>query len=250
MKKSIFVLTIFLFIIISQVYADHNQHLFEEANKIYQQEKFQEAIKKYLEIVDNHFESWQLYYNLGNTYYRTGQFGKAILYYERAFKKNPKNEDIIFNLRLANTKAVDNIKSPPISEIIEAVRNFLSMTAVVWLMIGTYFSLIAIFILRIFVQKNSVRQLSKLILIPLILVLFLATSVFVLKFKAEISIKYAIIMIDKVDVLGEPSEGGTELFSLHEGAKLRIEGYSGDWAKIRLANGDVGWLKKATFEII
>jgi hypothetical protein len=89
-----------------------------------------------------------------------------------------------------------------------------------------------------------------LILIPLILVLFLATSVFVLKFKAEISIKYAIIMIDKVDVLGEPSEGGTELFSLHEGAKLRIEGYSGDWAKIRLANGDVGWLKKATFEII
>ena len=57
-------------------------------------------------------------------------------------------------------------------------------------------------------------------------------------------------MADKAEVLGEPSENGTELFSLHEGAKFKIEEYSGEWAKIRLADGNVGWLKKNIFVII
>jgi len=237
-------------LLISNAFADHNQYLFAEANKLYQQEKYPEAIAKYLEIVNNHFESWQLYFNLGNAYYRTGQYGKAILCYERAFKKNPKNEDIIFNLRLVNTRVVDNIKSPPISKIFEDIRNFLSMTAVVWLMIGTYLFLTISIMLRILINKINIQRVLKLIFIPLLVVFALSLSLFVFKYKAESSIQYAIVMKDKVDVLGEPSESGTELFSLHEGAKFRIEEFSGEWAKIRLADGNVGWLKKDVFEII
>ena len=230
--------------------ADHNQHVFEQANKLYQQEKYEQAITKYLEIINNGYESWQLYFNLGNAFYRTGQFGKAILYYERAYKLNPKNEDVGFNLRLANTKVVDNIKTPPLTEIFYNVKHFLSMGALIWLTIGFYLGLIAIIIIKILLRRDRVQRLLKIVMIPVVVVLLIVASVFIMRVNEDTKVKCAILMADKVDVLGEPSVNGTELFSLHEGAKFKIEEYSGEWAKIRLADGNVGWLKKAVFEII
>lgn len=256
MMKSIRIFTIFSIIIIVSLFvskavlADHNQHVFEQANELYQQEKFDAAIVKYLEIINNGYESWQLYFNMGNTYYRTGQFGKAILYFERAYRLNPKNEDIVFNLNLANTKVVDNIKTPPLSELLDEVKNVLSKSALMWLTIGTYLGLMAVITMKMFVTKRKFQRLLRIILIPIFIVLLLATSILILRVKEDTSVKYAIVMADKVDVLGEPSENGTELFSLHEGAKFKIEEYSGAWAKIRLADGNVGWLLKDVFEII
>ncbi len=233
-----------------QTKADHKQHVFEGANELYQQEKYAEAISKYLEIIDNGYENWQLYFNLGNSYYRTGQFGRSILYYERAYRLNPKNEDVVFNLNLVNTKVVDNIKTPPLTEFITDVKNLLSKTALIWLTIFAYLGLAALIILKMFLSKRRIQRLLQIILIPIFIVLLLATSILILRVKEDNSVKYAIVLADKVDVLGEPSEKGTELFSLHEGAKLKIEEYSGGWAKIRLSDGNVGWLKKGVFEII
>jgi len=230
--------------------ADHNQHVFDLANKLYQQEKYDQAITKYLEIINNGYESWQLYFNLGNAFYRTEQFGKAILNYERAYKLNPKNEDVGFNLSLANTKVVDNIKTPPLTEIFYYVKHFLSMTALIWLTIGFYLGLIAIIIIKILLRRDRVQRLLKIIMIPVVVVLLIVASVFIMRVNEDTKVKYAILMADKVDVLGEPSVNGTELFSLHEGAKFKIEEYSREWAKIRLADGNVGWLKKDVFDII
>jgi len=230
--------------------ADHNQHVFEQANELYQQEKFEQAITKYLEIVNNGYENWQLYFNLGNSYYRTGQYGKSILNFERSYRLNPKNEDVVFNLQLVNTKVVDNIKIPPLTLLFDDVKNVLSKTALIWLVIFSYLGLAALIILKMFVSKRRIQRLLQIILIPTLIVLLLSTTIFILRVKEDTSVKYAIVLADKVDVLGEPSEKGTELFSLHEGAKLKIEEYSGEWAKIRLADGNVGWLKKDVFEII
>jgi tetratricopeptide (TPR) repeat protein len=232
------------------VKADHNQHVFDQANELYQDEKFEQAITTYLEIVNNGYENWQLYFNLGNSYYRTGQYGKSILNFERAYRLNPKNEDVVFNLLLVNTKVVDNIKIPPLTKFISDVKNVLSKTALIWLVIVSYLGLAALIILKMFISRRRIQQLLKIILIPTLIFLLLSTMILVLKIKEDTSVKYAIVLADKVDVLGEPSEKGTELFSLHEGAKLKIEEYSGEWAKIRLTDGNVGWLKKDVFEII
>jgi tetratricopeptide (TPR) repeat protein len=247
----IFSITIILTLIANyHVKADHNQHVFEQANKSYQNEKYEDAISKFLEIVNNGYENWQLYFNLGNSYYRTGQYGKSILNFERAYRLNPKNEDVVFNLQLVNTKVVDNIKIPPLPKFISDVKNVFSKTALIWLVIFSYLGLAALIILKMFISKRRVQQLLKIILIPTLIVLLLSTTILVLRVKEDTSVKYAIVLADKVDVLGEPSEKGTELFSLHEGAKLKIEEYSGKWAKIRLTDGNVGWLKKDVFEII
>ena len=249
LTKIIIIFSIFI-LVNNAAKADHNQHVFEQANKLYQQEKYEQSITKYLEIINNGYESWQLYFNLGNAYYRIGQFGKAILHFERAYKLNPKNEDVEFNLRLVNTKVVDNIKTPPLTEFINNVKYFLSMTALIWLTIGLYLGLTFIIIIRLIVRKRRIQRLLKIIVIPILIVLILTSSVFIMRVNEDTTVKYAILMTDKVDVLGEPSVNGTELFSLHEGAKFKIEESSGEWAKIRLAGGNVGWLKKDVFEII
>ncbi|MBC8184498.1 tetratricopeptide repeat protein [candidate division KSB1 bacterium] len=247
----IFSITIILTLIANfQANANHNQHVFEQANELYQQEKFGEAITQYLEIINNGYENWQLYFNLGNSYYRTGQFGRSILNFERAYRLNPKNEDVVFNLHLVNTKVVDNIKTPPLTEFINDVKNVLSKTALIWLTITAYLGLAALIILKMFLSKRRIQRLLQIILIPVVIVLLLATSILILRINENTSVKYAIVLTDKVDVLGEPSDSGTELFSLHEGAKFKIEEYSGGWAKIRLSDGNVGWLKKDVFEII
>ena len=230
--------------------ADHNQHVFEQANKLYQQEQYEDAILKYLEIINNGYESWELYYNLGNAYYRIGQFGKSILHFERAYKLNPKNEDVEFNLRLVNTKVVDNIKMPPLTIFFNNIKGLLSKTALIWLTIGLYLGLTFLFIMKLIIRKMKFQRLMKLVLVPVLIVLIASASLLILRINEDVTVKCAILMINKVDVLGEPSESGTELFSLHEGAKFKIEEYSGAWAKIRLADGNVGWIKKDVFEVI
>ncbi len=241
---------IFILFHTSILKADHNQYLFEKANKLYQEEKFEEAIRIYEEILQNGYESWELYYNVGNAYYRIRKLGKAILYYERAYKLNPKNEDVIFNLQLANTRTVDNIPIPPFTKFMTDLKYFLNITTLMWLMLSFYFMLTILIVLKIFIRRRGVQRLLKVIIIPVVILLIISSVWFVVRVHENSTVRFAILLIDKVDVLGAPSEDGTMLFSLHEGVKFKVEEYSGNWAKIRLANGNVGWVKKDVFEVI
>ena len=237
------------------VKADHNQHLYETANKLFEDKNYAEAIQKYQEIIENGYVSWQVYYNLGNAYYKTGQFGRSILNYERALKLNPKNEDLIFNLELVNLTVVDKVVKPP-KFFLDKIVHFLksihiwSVETLAWLVLSFYLVLTLFIILKIFIRKLRVQRLLNIVLVPTVIVLVVISSLFVLRIHSESSTRYAILLEKKVDVLGSPDEQGTELFSLHEGIKIKVEDFSNDWAKIRLLDGKIGWLKKNVFEII
>lgn len=247
-------LVLFIFMIkTSSVLADHNQYLFDEANKLYQQEKYQESIYNYLEIIKNGYESWQLYYNLGNAYYKTRQFGRAILNYERALKQNPKNEDILFNLQIANLAVVDKIITPPqffISKWLSELKSLWGIQTLTFMAIGLYLLTTLLIVAKIFTRKSHQQWLLTVLLVP-ILILFLAiTTILVVRINENNTLQHAIVLVDKVDVLSSPEQQGTELFSLHEGVKFNVEELRGEWAKIRLADGKVGWVRKDIFEII
>ena len=238
---------------LQSAHADHNQHLFDEANQLYQQESFQQAIEKYLEIINAGYESWQLYYNLGNAYYKTRQFGRAILNYERAQKLNPKNEDIQFNLQIANMTVVDKIVAPPqffVSKWLSRLKNLWGIQTLTFLMIGGYLLMAVLIIIKIFTRRSRPHRLLNVLLTPIIILLVIFTIIFVVRIHEHNSIHYAIVLVDKVDVLSSPDVQGTELFSLHQGVKFRVAELRGKWAKIRLTDGKVGWVKQNIFEII
>ena len=82
-----------------------------EADKAYQEKKYQQAIKDYESLLHSGVSA-SLYYNLGNAYYRTGNITKAILNYERAALLEPGNSDIRFNLQFACSKTIDRFSEP------------------------------------------------------------------------------------------------------------------------------------------
>jgi tetratricopeptide (TPR) repeat protein len=250
------ILYFFLFIFMiktTPALADHNQYLFDQANKLYQQEQYQEAIKNYLEIINNGYESWQLYYNLGSAYYKIGEFGRAILNYERALKLNPKNEDIQFNLQVANLSVVDKITIPPqffISKWLSDLKSLWGIQTLTFLALGFYLITVLLIILKIFVRKVRAQRLLNVLLVPILILLVIISFLLFVRISESNSINYAIVLVDKVDVLSSPENQGTELFSLHKGVKLQVDELQGEWAKIRLADGKIGWVRRDVFEVI
>src|ERR1700687_4155125 len=88
-------------------WAESPQDLFKAGNALYAESKFMDAAQKYQAAADSGLKNWVLEYNLGNAYWRAGQTGKAILHYERAFRMNPGQGDVVYNLNLATNKAGD-----------------------------------------------------------------------------------------------------------------------------------------------
>ncbi len=104
---------IILMLLLSGVvtYATDVKTLAEEATKMYQEGDYQKAIDLYNEMLSDDMESATVYYNLGNCYYKQGEIAKAILNYERALLLHPGDNDIKYNLTMAQKATVDNIKS-------------------------------------------------------------------------------------------------------------------------------------------
>ena len=87
--------------------------LLQKANDHYTKNEFKQAIDGYNQILMTNMESPEVYFNLGNSYYKTGQYSLSILNYERAKLLAPDDEDISFNLQVANQKVVDSIQELP-----------------------------------------------------------------------------------------------------------------------------------------
>ena len=109
----LFLLTLCLMSTAGPVWAQSPEQSFDQANLLYQQNKFGEARDAYEAIVHEGFVSGELYYNLGNAYYKTGDLGKAILNFERALRFMPNDDDLKHNLQLANLMIVDRIEPTP-----------------------------------------------------------------------------------------------------------------------------------------
>src|SRR3954470_2052187 len=106
MRKQFFILVFF----IGSVSLFGND-LLQQADKTYDSRKYGEAIQCYEKLISEGFKAHQLYFNLGNAYYRDGQIGKAIYNYELALKMEPNDEDVRINLGIAASKTIDKVDS-------------------------------------------------------------------------------------------------------------------------------------------
>ncbi len=228
-----------------------------EADVAYKNKSFAESIKLYeAQIAENKVinqESAQLYYNLGNAFFRDNQVAKAIVNYERALLIEPGDSDIRHNLRFAKTRIEDKIDSADsffINQWIRSIQNLYSANT--WAIIGTVLFILLVIAIgsymisaQLFVRKISFY--IGIILFSLVII----TNVFAFKQKNKIvNRSTAIIMSASVSIYTSPDAHSTELFRLHEGAKVKIKREEGNWIEIVIANGSVGWLQKKNVETI
>lgn len=244
---------ILLFILSSFIIATEQDEMMKVANNFYQNKQYNEAIEKYNSILDLNYESAALYYNLGNTYYRLNQIGKAILNYERALKLDPNNEDLQHNLAIAKAHTTDKINEVPklfLIEWWEALISSLSIT--MWqVLVILFYLVLLVSITLFFVTKSGATQkitvISGLISFSfaIILSIILFTNV-----QRESSTEFGIVTANTISAKQSPNESSDDVFVIHEGLKVIVQDSFSNWYKIKLSDGNVGWLPKNSMEVI
>jgi len=227
--------------------------LLVKANQHYTDGEYEQAIERYLQILSNRLESAEVYYNLGNAYYKTGQFTKSIINYERARLLAPNDEDIRFNLEIANQHVVDAIEPLPQVFFIRWWKNLTNkFSSDGWAKISVAAFILTLILAGLFFFANSpgLKRTSFWIGIIMIAVAGLSYHFASGQEKRMSGHRFAIITQPSVTVKSAPSEGGTNLFLIHEGLKVEIRDSLGTWKEIRLADGNQGWLPASSIEKI
>jgi tetratricopeptide (TPR) repeat protein len=229
------------------------QKLFAKANQAYEAGQMQQALDQYLDLVFSGEISFELYYNLGNTYYRTGKIGKAIQYWEKAALLNPANDDVNHNLELARLKILDRVILPKAFFLFEyywQLRNsaplYQWLTWSAWLV---FFTLLAwLFPYWLILPKNIRGRLKRVGKIPVLLLtiaflFFAAISLDALRY--EKNNHNAIIISREVQVKSAPLNSSNTLFILHEGSKVKlITDDANEWYEISYFDDKSGWVRK------
>ena len=249
MKK----IVIYLLCVVAGLTAAYGQESLTRANEAYAQEDYIKAIELYEQTAREHGVSSDLYYNLGNAYYKHNEFAKAILNYERALLLNPGNEDARFNLDMANTHIVDKIDPVGrffLSVWIDTMRSYLSSNT--WAVIGiiAFFLFIGGCYLYLVTRSVPLKKIGFFGGIVLLLIAIMANCfAWGLNEKQEIR-NEAIVFDATVSVKSSPAESGTDLFVLHEGTKVVVLSKVGEWSEVKISDGNRGWLPSAAIEII
>ncbi len=229
------------------------QTQFEAANAAYQKGDFVAAIDSYEQVLATGSFSEEIYYNLGNAYFKTNQLGKAILNYERAALHAPRDEDIQFNLAIANAKKVDDIGQIGqffVTEWWQGLHKLFGSGIWGGLTLLSLWAGIAGFILWIFGESRDRKKqgfIGGIVLCLLsILLYFLASS----QANFENHSNQAIVLANKVALKNGPDKISTDVLEIHEGLKVELLDQISDWYKVKLSNGDQGWLPAASLEEI
>ncbi|MCM0237928.1 tetratricopeptide repeat protein [Bacteroides fragilis] len=224
-----------------------------EGDSAYIRNDFASAIQIYESLLRKG-DAADVYYNLGNSYYKVNEIAKAILNYERALLLQPGNGDIRANLEIARSKTVDKVETVPEVFFVTWTKALInSMSVDAWAVCGVVSFLLLIVSLYFFIfSKQVVLKKVGFITGIVFLIVVVMTNVFAFKQKKELLNRdSAIIMNPSVTVRSTPSENGTSLFILHEGHKVDIKDSSmKDWKEIRLEDGKVGWVPVSSIEII
>jgi tetratricopeptide (TPR) repeat protein len=241
-----------IFIFNSFANADVNSEM-QTANELYKNNQYQLAIDEYNKLINRGYEGASLYYNLGNAHYRLGNVGYAILYYEKALKLSPSDEDAKHNLAIAKLNIKDKVDELPQFFIFNIWEGLLASFSVSgWTMIVyIIFILLLLAVIGYFFSRSVTQQrISFFVGVGFLVLLFSSISLLAVKMNKEFNIKNGIIVENIVTVKSSPDSSSKDEFVIHEGLKVRLEDKVDEWVKIRLADGKIGWIKEISIQII
>ncbi len=232
---------------------DRLKDMMIKGNEAYQNKEYEKAIENYNTILNENYVSTALYFNLGNSYYRIGKLGRAILYYEKALKLSPDDENTIYNLSIAKAHTKDKIKEVPELFITKWWNSFLTiLPASGWtiVVLSAYFILLFMIAAWVFTKNSSVKQFAFFGGSAAFVVFIITITLLVSAINHENSNKYGILMQQITTAKVSPDEGSSDAFVMHEGVKFQLEDELDGWSEVKLPDGKVGWIQQISFEEI
>ena len=224
-----------------------------EADSAYAHEQYQQAASLYEQVLKQGVSA-DLYYNLGNAYYRMDNMTQAVLAYERALLLSPGDEDVRFNLQMARSKTIDKITPESEMFFVTWYRSLVNIQSVdAWARLSLFALVGAIVLALLYLFANAV-WLRKVGFFggAALLVAFLLGNLFAWQQKLALDHRTgAVVIRSAVPVKSTPAKNGTDLFILHEGTRVTITDDSmRGWKEVRVADGKQGWLQIEDIEII
>ncbi|AQS94400.1 hypothetical protein BXQ17_10140 [Polaribacter sp. BM10] len=241
MKKFLFL----LLLIASSLAAQSIDSLFNSANELYRSGNYDKAIESYKQILEQDAISDELFYNLGNSYYKLNKVGPSIFYYEKALQLNPLNQDVKNNLVFAKRLALDNIEEVPKTFLQKFNANYLQKLSYnEWAIVTIVFVLLsAILFLLFYFAYTPTKKRFFFTLAIISFILFVAViSITYNQYNFSKNTKEAIVFATKTEVRNAPTLNSEEVFTLHEGTKVIVLDAVDNWKKIKLADGKIGWI--------
>jgi len=224
------------------------ESIFLEANSLYAAGKYEQALNNYLKIAETGLKDENLFYNIGNSYFRLGRTGLAILYYEKSIILNPRDQDVAANLQYAKKIIVDKIDERGSGRLLKTLflHDVLSLRELVFLFLSLYLFFWALLIIRI---KYKNVWIGRTALSCFLLLLFCAASLGSIYWSKNIY-ERAVITDKEANVRSGNDVNSVTLFKLHEGSEVFVLDKNGSWAKIELDDGKKGWIQKSSIKNI
>lgn len=229
--------------------AQSPKQLFAKAESLYKAGKFEEALAQYKILEKNNYSGKDLYYNMGNCYFKLGEIGYSIVCYEKAAKYDPADKDIAANLRLANSKTEDKINNEEKGLGGWFNRFIHVLSPDTWTKYGVFLWIFA-FVTFLMVRLNFIKKSFEIGAWTSIVVAIVFLLVGFMHYKSLNSHNKVVITQSMVQVKSSPSETAKDLYILHEGAKINLHQVREQWYEISIDNENYGWVQKTEAEMI
>lgn len=242
---------IFLVLLINYSYSQNSD--FDEANILYNEGRYIDAIDVYNKIIDSGLHSSDLYFNIGNSYYKINDTPNSIFYYEKALLLKPDNESVKNNLAYAQNMLIDKIETLPKNQITVLFDSILSIFSYeYWQFLTIFFQLLLVsFSILFFISKTSILKKRYFKYSSISLFIFTVTLIMSINSKSKYLESDPAILYDKeVSFRSEPNLRSEEIFKLHEGLKINVKENINDWTLVQLSNGSEGWVPTSSFRKI
>lgn len=241
-----------VFILLSTVVfaneSDEVSKAFANANELYKKENYEAAATKYEYINTNlKVESAELYFNLGNCYYKLDKVAPAIYNFEKALLFNSNDEVIKTNLEFAQKKAIDDIKTVPEVGISKAIYAFVSKwhyDSWAWAAVIMSMLFLLTFLGYYFGNTTLIKRIFFTAMFVFLVGIIIAVSAAFLQKQNDVTTKPAIVFSSAVNVKAGPKNTSEDVMVLHEGTKVFVLETLDNWKKIQLTDKTQGWIEK------
>ncbi len=227
------------------VASEHYSSIVAQGNEFYAANEYEQALESYRSVISAGYESTQLYFNLGNTFYKLNQLPSAILYYEKALKIEPSNKDAAYNLNVVNQQITDKIEVLPtlfFNEWWNSLKQMMTSTGWAWLVIILSLGLCLFTGLFYTAKVVSTKRISFYGII-ITFALFVVGGIAGRQSVISSTGTTAIVFTPSLTVKSSPADNSTDLFVIHEGTKVNIIEAQNGWQRVSIADGNSGWIK-------
>lgn len=224
---------------------------FVAGNHLYDSAQYRQALDTYLKLENGGYQSAALFFNIGNCYFKEGDLGHAMLYYLRAQRLDPGDDEIKTNLEFARQfmpTIMEGVRINPVSGFIDTITAPFTLNKLAW--ISSLFFVLLMLTIGIRIYFHNSGLLSKMVSYLILILLLVSSGLTTYKYRVDYLARKGVIVASEAKVLSGPGEDNDIEFTGGAGLTFVVQKELNDYYQVIFENKRKGWVRKAEVAII